>query len=613
MTGKLVKLEFPPGIFKESTEYAEEGKWFNADRVRFRDGKPECLRGYETKIDDTFDGNARDLLTWIDNSQTKRVMFGTDKKLFESHGDSLFDVTPLASTVTLTNCFGTSAGTTRVCVSDNGSNTSVGNFVNFTSAGTNLGGNINLSNKTYEIKSVVDANVYFISVTDAADATSTQAGNATFNYLISTGTSTAVEGLGYSAAKYQATVCASQTRAWNQPASAGSSGLVRQITQWSLDNYGEDVIAVRRKGPIFFFDTDASTSPLRLTTVTNSPATVDSVLVSPNDRHIIALGANDLAGDYNPMLVRWCDTNRRDNWTPSVSSNAGDNLLTDGTRIVGGVRSRNAVNIWTDNALWGMSFVGPPFVFKFQQLGSNCGLIAPHAAVDYNGASIWMGHDNFYINDGQVRVLPCTVRKHVFDELNLSQSDKIYAGINSEFNEIIWLYPSNNTTNNDCDKYVIYSPVGNYWTIGTTLFTTFADRYVFGNTITTGTSVAGSSLYDNEPIGFNSQTGAGETLSSFIESADFDIEDGNQLMFLNRMVPDFDLTDGNIKFSITTKDYPESTETVTKGPFTITKSTKKIDFRARGRQASIKVSTDSTEAKWRWGAIRVAFQPDGGR
>jgi len=341
MTGKLVKLEFPPGIFKESTEYAEEGKWFNADRVRFRDGKPECLRGYETKIDDTFDGNARDLLTWIDNSQTKRVMFGTDKKLFESHGDSLFDVTPLASTVTLTNCFGTSAGTTRVCVSDNGSNTSVGNFVNFTSAGTNLGGNINLSNKTYEIKSVVDANVYFISVTDAADATSTQAGNATFNYLISTGTSTAVEGLGYSAAKYQATVCASQTRAWNQPASAGSSGLVRQITQWSLDNYGEDVIATRRKGPIFFFDTDASTSPIRLTTVTNSPATVDSALVSPNDRHIIALGANDLAGDYNPMLVRWCDTNRRDNWTPSVSSNAGDNLLTDGTRTT-------RIKLWPD-------------------------------------------------------------------------------------------------------------------------------------------------------------------------------------------------------------------------------------------------------------------------
>ena len=179
-------------------------------------------------------------------------MFGTDKKLFESHGDSLFDVTPLASTVTLTNCFGTSAGTTRVCVSDNASNTSVGNFVNFTSAGTNLGGNINLSNKTYEIVSVVDTNVYVISVTDAADATSTQAGNATLNYLISTGTSTAVEGLGYSAAKYQATVCASNTRAWNQPASAGSSGLVRQITQWSLDNYGEDVVANSRKGPIFF-------------------------------------------------------------------------------------------------------------------------------------------------------------------------------------------------------------------------------------------------------------------------------------------------------------------------------------------------------------------------
>jgi len=223
MTTKLVKLDFPPGIFKESTKYAESGKWFNADRVRFRDGKPECLRGYKTKIDDTYDGIARDLLTWVDNDQTKRAMFGTDKKLFEFHGDTLFDVTPLASTVTLANCFGTSAGTTRVCVSDNGSNTKAGDFVNFTSASTNLGGNINLSNNTYEIASVVDANVYVISVTDAADATSTQTGNATLNYLITTGNEVASPGLGYGAAKFQATVCASQTRAWNEPTSASAS------------------------------------------------------------------------------------------------------------------------------------------------------------------------------------------------------------------------------------------------------------------------------------------------------------------------------------------------------------------------------------------------------
>ena len=613
MTGRLVKLDFPPGIFKESTKYAEAGKWFNADRVRFRDGKPECLRGYQTKINDTFDGNARDLIVWTDNEQTKRAMFGTDKKLFEFHGDALFDVTPLASTVTLANCFGTSVGSNRVCVSDNGSNVVAGNFINFTSAATTIGGNILLNNNTYVINSVVNANVYTISVTDAADATSTQAGGATFNYLIATGTSTAVAGLGFGAAKYQATVCASQTRAWNQPASAGSSGIVRQITQWSLDNYGEDIIANRRKGPIFYFDTDASTSPIRLVTVTNSPATVDSVLVSPNDRHIVALGANDISGNYNPLLVRWSDQDRKDNWTPSVSSNSGDNVLTDGTRIIGGVRSRNAISIWTDNSYWNMSFVGPPFVFKFDQKGTNCGLIAPHAAIDFNGAAIWMGHDNFYTFDGQVRIIPCSVRKHVFDDLNINQKDKIFTGINSEFTEIIWLYPSNNTTNNDCDKYVIFSPEGNYWTIGTTLFTTYADKYVFGNTITTGTTTGGSNLYDNEPVGVNLQTGAGEALTSFIESAAFDIEDGNELMFMSRIIPDFDLNDGNIKFSITTQEYPESTETVTKGPFTITNATKKIDFRARGRQASIKVSTNSTEAKWRWGSIRLASQPDGGR
>ena len=224
-----------------------------------------------------------------------------------------------------------------------------------------------------------------------------------------------------------------------------------------------------------------------------------------------------------------------------------------------------------------------------------------------------MGHDNFYINDGQVRTLPCTVRKHVFDELNLDQADKIYAGISSEFNEIIWLYPSKNTTNNDCDKYVIFSPEGNYWTIGSTLFTTFADQYVFGNTITTGTTVGGSNLYDNEPVGFNLQTGSGEALTSFIESADFDIEDGNQLMFLNKMIPDFDLTDGNIKFSITTKEYPESTESVTKGPFTITSSTQKVSTRAKGRQIAMKVYSTGTDDDWSMGTFRINAREDGMR
>jgi hypothetical protein len=609
---KLVTLNFAAGFHRESTQYAEEGKWYDGDRVRFRAGKPEVLRGYTTKVSATFDGNGRDLVVWSDNDQFKRAVWGTDKKLYEHNGDEIFDITPVSVSVTLANVFGTSAGTTRVCVSDNAHGRKDGDYVFFTSAAV-IGSDVSLEG-VYSI-SVVDTNVYAIENSTAAGATSTQAGSATFHYLIATGAENAISGLGYGAASFQATVCASQTRAWNQPTSTGASDFISQITQWSLDNWGEDIIANRRGGSIYYWNTDASTSPVRATAVTNSPTTVNSIIVSPNDRHLIALGVNEFgttaspSGTYNPMVVRWSDQEDQTNWTPSVSSTSGESILTDGTRIVGGVRSKNAITIWTDNSLWQMQFVGPPFTFKFQQLGTNCGLIGPHAGVDYNGTPIWMGYENFYAYDGQVRNLPSTIRRYIFDDLNINQKDKVYAGINSEFKEIIWLYPSNDSS--ECDSYVLYSPDENYWAYGTAFWTTFADRTVFGNTITTGTSTGGSNLYNNEPTDIFTGNGAG--LSSYIESGDFDIADGNELMFMDKIIPDFDINTGNIKFSIKTKQYPESTNITEKGPFTISNTTQKVDMRARGRQGRVRVSCNSTGTKWRWGSLRLAVQPDGER
>ena len=609
---KLIKLDFAAGFHRESTQYAEEGKWYDGDRVRFRAGKPEVLRGYSTRVSATFDGNARDLVTWSDNDQFKRASWGTDKKLYEHNGDQIFDITPVSVSVTLANVFGTSAGTTRVCVSDNAHGRRNGDFVFFTSAAV-IGSDVTLDS-VYSI-SVVNANVYAIEVSDAAGATSTQTGSATFHYLITTGAENAITGLGYGAASFQATVCASQTRAWNQPTSTGASDFVSQITQWSLDNWGEDIVANRRSGAIYYWDADASTTPLRAAIVTNSPTTVNSIVVSPNDRHLIALGVNQFgttaspSGTYNPMTVRWSNQEDMSNWTPSVSSTSGETILTDGTRIVGGVRSKNAITIWTDNSLWQMQYVGPPFTFSFRQLGTNCGMIGPHAGIDYSGVPIWMGYENFYAFDGQVRNLPSTIRRYVFDNLNIDQKDKVYAGINSEFKEIIWLYPSLNST--ECDSYVLYSPDENYWTYGTCFWTTFADRTVFGNTITTGTTVAGSNLYNNEPTDIFTGNGAG--LTSYLESGDFDIADGNELMFMDKIIPDFDINTGNIKFSVKTKQYPESTDVTEKGPFTISNTTQKVDMRARGRQGRIRVSCNSTGTKWRWGSLRLAVQPDGGR
>jgi hypothetical protein len=617
----LSKIKLKPGLHRESTQYEEEGKWFDGNHVRFRSGKPENMRGYETKVSTAFDGSARDLITYRSDNNKKRAVFGTPDKLYAHNGDTITDITPIVTAVTLANCFGTSSGSTRVCCSDAGHGRAVGDYVYFTSTATFNA--VSLSTNVYPVVSVVDTNIFTISVTDAANATASDVGSATFNYLLPTGNSIAVGGLGYGAATYQATVCASDTRAWNQAASADATDIVFDISQWSLDNWGNDVIANRNGGNIFYFDSDASTVPIRATSITTSPISVNSIVVSPNDRHLIALGANSYAaattvsGPFDPMLVRWSDQDNRTNWVPSLTTTSGEVVLTDGTKIMGGLRSRSAIHIWTDTAMWTMQFVGPPFTFRFTPAGTNCGLIAQHAAVDYNGISYWMGYDNFYKYDGQVRVLDCTVRRFIFDRLATKYKAKVYTGVNSEFKEIIWLYASDESGVTECDSYVIFSPENNYWTYGTGVFTTFADKEVFGNTITTGVSINASGdstgnnkLFNNEPADYYTENN--RTITSFVESADFDVDDGNQILFMNRLIPDFDLNTGKLRVKIITKKYPESSEEITK-EFDVTQQTDKINFRARGRQAKIRVSCSSQGASWQWGSVRLGFQGDGER
>ena len=615
---KNVKLNFTPGIRRESTQYAEEGSWYDTDRVRFREGRPENLRGYVKKISSSFDGTGRDLKTWSDNDTIERASWGTEDKLYEFDNGALYDITPIRgkssvgdntlAIVTIdgtNNGFYTTAGSTRVSVSVSTHGAVTGDYVTFTSA-TTIGGSpgILLTGGTFQV-SVLSNSQFSFAASTTAGSSDSHVGTATAKFLLHTGTNVAIQGLGYGAGIYNAGTSTTGMRAWNQPAS--SSNITFRITQWSIDNWGEDLVACRRGGRIYYFDS-SDTTPERAALISASPTATNYIVVSPNDRHLIALGTNEFGtGDYQPMLVRWSDQNDYNNFTPSVSSTSGENLLADGTEIMGSVRSRNAVNIWTDNSLWLMQFVGPPFTFKFQQMGTNCGLIGPHAGVDYDGRSVWMGRDNFYMFDGQVRNLDCTVRKYVFDRLNIDQSDKVYAGVNSEFKEVIWLYPSTEGANEECDSYVIWSPDENYWTYGSAIWTTWDDKVAFDNTITTGND---SYLFDNEPAGIF--TGDGEALTSFIESADFDIEDGDVMMFMDRIIPDFEINDGDITMDVTGQSFPVN-GAVTKGPFNISKTTQKVDFRLRGRQAKIRVSCDSKGTSWRYGSLRLAMQPDGRR
>jgi hypothetical protein len=512
--------------------------------------------------------------------------------------------TPTSVGISKITATGSNALVTISCASAHGG--AANDFIVFQntsidSIAATVGGNLNLTKPAAGGPqfSIVSVNGTQVIVSAAANASAS--GDVT-------------SGFNMTALIYKQTSGSGSGRAWNAEATLGE-GVNLDITQWSMDNWGEDVLINRRGGGIYYFEVDLSTSPVRATQVTTSPVSVNSLIVSPNDRHVIALGANQfeasatVSGAFNPMLVRWSDQDDKSTWSPAKENTAGEVVLTDGTRIVGAVRSKNAINIWTDNSLWLMQFTGPPFIFKFSQAGTNCGLIGPHAAIDYNGTTYWMGFDNFYANTGQVQVLDCTVRKFVFDNLNTTYYDKVYTGINSEFREIVWLYVSNSST--ECDKYVIFNPEDNYWIYGDSFFTTFRDREIFGNTITTGATTTGNFLFDNEPSGVF--TGDGATLVSFIESADFDIDDGNQLMFMNRIIPDFELSDNNnLTLKISPKQYPESSvlTTVSKS---IDNTTTKIDFRARGRQARIRVSCESNNAEWEWGSIRLAFQGDGAR
>jgi hypothetical protein len=265
--------------------------------------------------------------------------------------------------------------------------------------------------------------------------------------------------------------------------------------------------------------------------------------------------------------------------------------------------------------MYTQSFVGPPFVFQFTQVGSNCGLIGPHAAVDIDGVAYWMGDNNFYMYDGRVQTMPCTIRRHLFDSFNMTQKDKVYAGVNSEFKEIIWLYPDD--TDSEPNSYVIYNYEELTWVYGrlfdeTGITTVFADRDVYDTTLIVGKTSVGSDtfLWRNEPPGI--YKGDGKTLSSFIESAAFDLDRGKELMYADKIIPDYTFTPGEeIKFQVKVREYPSS-DFKEKGPYTINQNTRKVNIRARGRQATVKVSANAN-GTWRWGSVRMAVQPDGER
>ena len=450
----LTKLQIAPGIDKQNTEYGAEGRWVDSDNVRFRYGLPEKIGGWDKVTSDALLGATRAILTWSDLKGVNYAIYGTNKKLYAYSEGSYGDITPARATGTATQ-FATTSGSTTVTVTDASHGALIGDHVTLSSVSGAIGGmtQANLQNE-FELQTVADSNTYTIVSPAAATSTATGA-TATATYEVNTGPATSIYGYGWGAGTWS-------TSTWSttREGLTGAEGVLLQSTKWALDNWGEDVLALQFDGGLYYWDTSAglSSNVASTTNVSNAPTKSRFMLVSGDDRHVICFGTETTIGTTSTqdnMYIRWSHQETTNTWTPTAPNTAGTHRLTSGNQINTAVRSRGAVLVWTDLALYQMQFIGAPFTFGFKLLGSNCGAVGINSAIDISGTSFWMGIDSFFMFDGAVKKLPCTVQDYVFDDINNNALGDIYCAAITDFNEVIWFYPSADSS--QIDRHVTFN------------------------------------------------------------------------------------------------------------------------------------------------------------
>jgi hypothetical protein len=623
----LTKLQFRPGINQEVTSYSNEGGWRDCDKIRFRFGYPEKLGGWEKYSSNTYLGSARALHNWIALDGSNYLGVGTHLKYYIEEGQGLSDITPIRVTTSAGDVtFAATNGSATITVSDTAHGAFENDFVTFSGA-VSLGGVItaDVLNKEYQVVRIVDADSY--EITSAVAANSSDSGNGGSStvgtYQINVGLDDAVGGTGWGAGTYG-------RDGWGDAASSGLT-TTNQIRLWSHDNFGEDLIINARDDNIYYWDktNNLSTAAVELSTRTGTktsvPQVAKQVLVSDQDRHVIAFGcdglnasssANQGDGVQDPLLIRFSDQENPLIWYPAATNTAGDLTLGAGSTFVQAVETKREILVWTDTALNSMRFIGPPFTFGLQQLASNITIMSPNAAVATEDVVFWMGIDNFYVYAGQTQQLPCTVKDKVFLDFNFEQADKVVSGINSEFSEIFWFYPSASSTDND--RYVIYNYGEKVWYFGALNRTAWIDRGV-----RTFPIAAGSAYLYNHEFGYDDD---GSAMNSFIESAAIDIGDGDKFTYIRRVVPDLtfngstNLSSPQATFTVKARNFPgASFDNTASGDAIRTASspvetfTNQLHLRARGRSFALRVESEALGAKWKLGSPRVDLRPDGRR
>ena len=625
----LTKLQFRPGINRETTSYTNEGGWFDGDKIRFRFGVPEKIGGWERATESTFLGTCRALKPFVALDGSRFMGLGTHLKYYIEEGGIYNDITPIRSTTSAGDVtFSATNGSSTITVADTAHGAVAGDYVTFSGAAS-LGGNITAAvlNQEYRIDTVVNDNSFTIIAKDTSDATVTAnssdsgngGGSTVGAYQINTGLDTSVSGTGWGVGTWG-------REGWGDAAAATGTTAILRI--WTHDNFGEDLIINVRDAGIFYWDKTlgVSSRAVAISDRTNADSTTPTiakqVIVSDRDRHIIAFGcdAETSIGTQDPLLIRFSDQEDPTTWQSLPSNTAGDLRIGSGSEIVAAVETRQQILVYTDVSLHAMQFLGPPFTFGINLVSENTTIMSPLAAIAHDDVVYWMGFEEFYVFSGQVQRIPCTVRSYVFDDFNREQKEKVFAASNSAYSEIWWFYPS--STANEIDRYVVFNYQENAWYYGTLVRTAWVDRGI--NDYPVATFTDGRQYF--QELGLDDATSSpAVAINAHIESSQIDLADGEQFAFIRRLIPDITFENStaaspNVVFTTKVRDFPggnydsEDAATVTRSATTpVEQFTNQVHLRLRGRSFALRVASSDTETQWRLGSARLDVRPDGRR
>jgi hypothetical protein len=629
----LNKIQLKPGINRDQTNYSGEGGWWQCDKIRFRSGYPEKVGGWAKYSTTAVIGVCRQVWNWLTSYQDDLLALGTNKKVYVEAGTNFYDITPLRATFTTAvtdNCFDTTNGSKNVNINIAVNGALAGDYVTFSGATGPVGGvPASELNSEFVIVSVTDANNFIITVTTTATSTTSGGGTAiTAEFQIHPGYAIRTAGYGFGAG------------AWARNGWGAGSTVPIYYSQrdWFFDNIDDtllnnNLVMNIRNGPIYYWERGTGVTPnfttravllSSLVGATDVPDEAMQVLTSPQSRNLLAFGCTPYGGgDSDPLLIRWSDQAEPTIWNPLVTNSAGFLRISRGSRIIRALPSRQEILVWTDSNLYTLQFLGTTDVFGIQEYADNISIISPRAVISANNVTFWMGQDKFYAYSGRVETLPCTLRNHIFQNLNYNQAPQIVCGTNEGFHEVWWFYPSKNSDIND--SYAIYNYLEQIWYYGTIERTAWNDSALrtYPQAVTYDVTTEVGYIYNHEYGVDDGVLG----MEAYIQSNDIDIEDGDKLMLTKRIIPDVNFNGSDRTANPTptavltlrprsfpgspySEDASDSKDVI---ETTVDEYTNQVFIRARARQMALKISSTDIGVKWQMGSPRVDARPSGRR